>query len=66
MRETGAQGVLTTDKDAVRLRVLRPLPVPVAAVPLTVAIDPAAAPAIDPAAAPFEPWLLARLREIRT
>ncbi len=57
VRETSAGGVLTTDKDAVRMRVLRPLPVPVAAVPLAVAIDPAT---------DFETWLLDRLRAIRS
>jgi len=57
VRETGAECVLTTEKDAVRLRPLRPLSVPVFAVPLTVALDPSAA---------FETWLRDRLREIRS
>jgi hypothetical protein len=48
--------VLTTDKDAVRPRVLRPLPGPVAAVPLTVAVEPADA---------FREWLMDRLSAIR-
>ncbi len=53
---TGAIGVLTTSKDAVRLLPLRPLPVPVAAVPLEVSIEPAG---------PFADWLQERLREAR-
>jgi tetraacyldisaccharide 4'-kinase len=53
---TGAVGVLTTTKDAVRLLPLRPLPVRVAAVPLDVTIEPAGA---------FAEWLQARLREAR-
>lgn len=52
----GAQGVLTTEKDAMRLLPLRPLPVAVAAVPLRMTIEPAAA---------FGPWLLDALREAR-
>ena len=56
VRETGASGVLTTDKDAVRLRPLRPLPVSIAAVPLTIALDPPGQ---------FEEWILTRLRELR-
>src|SRR5204862_3061876 len=56
LRESGAQAVLTTEKDAVRLRVLRPLPVPMAAVPLLVSLDPPDT---------FEPWLFQRLRGIR-
>jgi hypothetical protein len=47
---------VTTEKDAVRLRPLRPLPVPVAAVPLTIAIEPADV---------FEAWLVSRLSEAR-
>jgi tetraacyldisaccharide 4'-kinase len=54
--ETGAAGVLTTAKDAVRLLPLRPLPVPVALVPLDVSIEPAGA---------FRAWLLDRLSEAR-
>jgi tetraacyldisaccharide 4'-kinase len=50
------EAVVTTEKDAVRLRPLRPLPVPIAAVPLTIAIEPAGA---------FETWLTARLAEAR-
>ena len=57
VRETGASMVLTTEKDAIRLRPLRPLPVPMAAVPLEVTVEPAAE---------FRAWVLARLREART
>jgi tetraacyldisaccharide 4'-kinase len=56
VHDTGAMGVLTTSKDAVRLLPLRPLPIPIAAVPLEVTIDPASA---------FAEWLGARLREAR-
>ena len=56
VRDTGAAAVLTTDKDATRLLPWRPLPVPVAAVPLDVSIEPAAA---------FDAWLDSRLREVR-
>lgn len=56
VRETGAGAVLTTTKDAMRLLPWRPLPVPVAAVPLDVTIDPPDA---------FRAWLLARVREAR-
>jgi tetraacyldisaccharide 4'-kinase len=55
-RETGAQAVLTTEKDAMRLLPLRPLPFVVAAVPLTVTIEPAEG---------FRTWLVDRLREVR-
>ena len=53
VRETGAAMVLTTEKDAVRLLPLRPLPFTAAAVPLTVALD---------GPAPFDEWLLSQLR----
>ena len=56
MRETGATAAVTTEKDAVRLRRLRPLPWPIAAVPLNVTIEPADT---------FRSWLLACLREAR-
>jgi tetraacyldisaccharide 4'-kinase len=56
VEETSAVGVLTTMKDSVRLLPLRPLPVPVAAVPLEVTIDPPST---------FAEWLLGRLREVR-
>ena len=52
----GAEGVLTTAKDAMRLLPLRPLPVPIAFVPLHVAVEPAAR---------FREWLLGRLAEAR-
>lgn len=54
--ESGAAGVLTTSKDAVRLLPLRPLPVPIAAVPLEVAVEPAAE---------FDVWLRAWLEKAR-
>jgi len=47
-RTSGAELVLTTEKDAVRWRALGALPVPVAAVPLRVDVQPAHA---------FGPWL---------
>jgi tetraacyldisaccharide 4'-kinase len=50
----GAIGVLTTEKDAERLLPWRPFPVPIAAVPLEVAIEPAEQ---------FRSWLLGRIRE---
>jgi len=56
VRETNAIGVLTTEKDAVRLRWMRPLQVAIAAAPLAASIEPAAS---------FRPWLLDRLREAR-
>jgi tetraacyldisaccharide 4'-kinase len=56
VRQAGCAGVLTTEKDAVRLRALRPLPVPVFVVPLAVAIDPAEA---------FRARVLARVHEAR-
>ncbi|MEO5820462.1 MAG: tetraacyldisaccharide 4'-kinase [Vicinamibacteraceae bacterium] len=40
IRATGAEAVLTTEKDAVRLLPLRPLPFAAAFVPLTVTIEP--------------------------
>jgi len=57
VRETDSAGVVTTDKDAVRMLPLRPLPVSIAAVPLTVTIEPAEA---------FRSWLLERVRHART
>ncbi len=41
MRSAGAAMVVTTEKDAVRMLPLRPLPVPVAWLPLSVSIEPA-------------------------
>ena len=56
VREAGAIGIVTTEKDAIRLRWMRPLPVPVASVPLDVSIEPTAT---------FRSWLFDRLREAR-
>jgi tetraacyldisaccharide 4'-kinase len=56
VQETSAAGVLTTEKDAMRLRRLRPFTVPMAFVPLRVHIEPGAA---------FKEWLLGRVREQR-
>ncbi|HEX5069371.1 MAG TPA: tetraacyldisaccharide 4'-kinase [Vicinamibacterales bacterium] len=56
VREAGAAGVVTTEKDAMRLRLLRPFAVPVAFVPLVVRVEPPAE---------FESWLLGRVRERR-
>jgi tetraacyldisaccharide 4'-kinase len=42
MRGAGAAMVLTTEKDAVRMLPLRPLPLPVAWLPLSVRVEPAA------------------------
>ncbi|MFI5178839.1 MAG: tetraacyldisaccharide 4'-kinase, partial [Vicinamibacterales bacterium] len=56
VKETGAVGAVTTEKDAVRLRPLRPLPCPVATIPLDVSIEPAAE---------FREWLFDRLRAAR-
>jgi tetraacyldisaccharide 4'-kinase len=56
VKRHGASGVLTTAKDAMRLLPLRPLPVPMAFVPLHVAIEPAAR---------FRDWLFGRLAEAR-
>ena len=56
VRESGAQAVLTTEKDAVRLLPLRPLPVAVAAVPLEISIEPGTR---------FRDWLMAKRAEVR-
>jgi len=56
VRESGAAGAVTTEKDAVRLRPRRPLPVPMAAIPLDVSIEPASE---------FRAWLFDRLRAAR-
>ena len=53
---TGAVGALTTEKDAMRLLRLRPLPVPIASIPLEVNVAPPAE---------FRDWLVARVREVR-
>lgn len=55
-RQAGARAVLTTEKDAIRLRSLAPFPLPFAAVPLTVAIEPASA---------FGTWFFGRLARTR-
>jgi tetraacyldisaccharide 4'-kinase len=51
-RKAGAQAIVTTEKDLVRLLPFRPLPAPVAWVPLDVRIEPASA---------FRAWLGGRL-----
>lgn len=56
MKQSGAGLVLTTEKDVMRLLPWRPLPVPVAWVPLTVSIEPAD---------DFRLWLLWRLADAR-
>jgi tetraacyldisaccharide 4'-kinase len=56
MRAAGAELVLTTEKDRVRMEPLGPLPMPVASVPLSVSIEPAEA---------FGAWLFERLRSRR-
>lgn len=55
-RRAGACVVLTTAKDAVRLRPLRPLPVPVGVIPLSVEVEPPEA---------FAAWLIDRVRGAR-
>jgi len=57
VRAGGAVGVLTTSKDAARLRTLRPLGVSVYEWPMHVAIEPAGV---------FTAWLAARLHSART
>jgi tetraacyldisaccharide 4'-kinase len=57
VRQAGAAAVLTTEKDAVRLLPLRPLPFAAAFVPLTVTIEPEDV---------FIPWLLDRLAAAAT
>jgi len=52
----GAAAVVTTSKDAMRLLVRRPLPLPFAHVPITAAIEPSGA---------FDEWMAARLVEAR-
>jgi tetraacyldisaccharide 4'-kinase len=56
VEQWGAGGVLTTEKDAIRLLPLRPLPMAIAAVPLEITIEPRDA---------FRSWLLSRLDEAR-
>ena len=55
-RADGAGLVVTTEKDLMRLLPFRPFPMPVAFVPLTIAIEPQA---------PFEAWLMDALRGAR-
>jgi tetraacyldisaccharide 4'-kinase len=55
VRSSGAWGVLTTEKDLMRLLPLRPLPFRVAVRPLHARVDPAS----------FVPWLLDRLTAAR-
>lgn len=56
VHDQGAAAVLTTEKDAMRLLAFRPLPVPVAAVPLEVTFAP---PGV------FDAWMTSRLQEVR-
>ncbi len=55
-RAAGAAGVVTTEKDATRLRPLRPLPLPVWSIGLDVSVEPADQ---------FRAWLFERLAEAR-
>lgn len=55
-RDIGAQAIVTTAKDAVRLRPLGALPVPLAVIPLDVVIEPPDG---------FRTWLLDRVRAAR-
>jgi tetraacyldisaccharide 4'-kinase len=57
LEEAAARVVLTTEKDAVRLLPLRPLPFPVAAVPLGIVVRPEEH---------FRAWLFGRLSEARS
>jgi tetraacyldisaccharide 4'-kinase len=57
LAETGAGGVVTTEKDAMRWLPLRPFPFAMAAVPLAVEIG---------AGGELGAWLLNRLREVRS
>jgi tetraacyldisaccharide 4'-kinase len=57
--DAGVNAVVTTEKDAVRLLPFRPLPVPVAAIPLEVSLEPIAP------APPFRDWLLDRLQRAK-
>ena len=56
LTRTSAAAVLTTEKDAMRLLPMRPIGLPVAAVPLTVAVEPMAG---------FREWLIGRVGEVR-
>jgi tetraacyldisaccharide-1-P 4'-kinase len=55
VRETKAAGVLTTEKDAVRLLQFRPFPVPIAAVPLQLSFEEASS---------FDDWFDRRFQEL--
>jgi tetraacyldisaccharide 4'-kinase len=55
-REQGAGLIVTTEKDLVRLLPFRPFRIPVAYLPLTIAIEPQAS---------FEGWLVGALRDAR-
>jgi tetraacyldisaccharide 4'-kinase len=57
--DAGVNAVVTTEKDAVRLLPLRPLPIPIAAVPLEIAIEP-----IDGGPG-FGPWMFQEIAEAR-
>lgn len=57
VRETGAEVVLTTEKDLVRLLPLRPWPVRIAVRPMSARVEPATG---------FAAWLLERLRQSRS
>ena len=58
----GVNAVLTTEKDAVRLLPLRPLPLPMASVPLEVTIEPLEIGAGRTSSAPpFRDWLMKKL-----
>ncbi len=56
VEQWGAGGVLTTEKDAIRLLPLRPLRVAIGAVPLEITIEPRDV---------FRRWLLSRIEEAR-
>jgi tetraacyldisaccharide 4'-kinase len=58
-RDAGARAIVTTAKDAIRLRPHAPLAVPVAVMPLEVTVD-----AADGGAA-FASWLMERIRAAR-
>jgi tetraacyldisaccharide 4'-kinase len=66
--EAGAAGIVTTEKDVVRLLPFRPFPVPIVAVPLDMTIEPAAP---DPGSATgigttrFPDWLAAQIAAAR-
>jgi tetraacyldisaccharide 4'-kinase len=55
-RQDGAAMIVTTEKDMVRLLPFRPFPLPVAYLPMTLAVEPAAA---------FSEWILAAVAQAR-